>query len=246
MRIRTSFLAGMLSVLAAATAAFGQELGAAEVEAQIKANNQKISELIATRTPSNESNVVASVQAENRSFAHQMLTLAQQNIHNDGGEAACRWVIQNAQPPMPDFSRALTLYRHYFFRSDKIAYSCFRMEYLNCKPVQSFLSTLVKKNPDKQVQALACYTLASLKEKKSPAAATKLYQRCIDQYGKIPQPGRNTKAIGQLAEPRLYALQHLANGMQAPEIDANDADGKPMKLSDFRGKIVMLDFFGDW
>ena len=32
----------------------------------------------------------------------------------------------------------------------------------------------------------------------------------------------------------------------APEIVGADVDGKPMKLSDFRGKVVALDFFGFW
>jgi len=32
----------------------------------------------------------------------------------------------------------------------------------------------------------------------------------------------------------------------APEIRGKDLDGNPMKLSDFRGKVVMLDFWGDW
>jgi len=35
-------------------------------------------------------------------------------------------------------------------------------------------------------------------------------------------------------------------GRPAPEIIGKDLDGKPMKLSDFRGKVVMLDFWGDW
>jgi hypothetical protein len=38
----------------------------------------------------------------------------------------------------------------------------------------------------------------------------------------------------------------LAVGRTAPEIIGKDLDGKPMKLSAFRGKIVMLDFWGDW
>jgi hypothetical protein len=35
-------------------------------------------------------------------------------------------------------------------------------------------------------------------------------------------------------------------GKMAPEIKGKDVNGKPMKLSDFRGKVVVLDFFGDW
>jgi peroxiredoxin len=35
-------------------------------------------------------------------------------------------------------------------------------------------------------------------------------------------------------------------GSLAHEIEGNDADGKPMKLSDFRGKVVLLDFWATW
>jgi len=43
-----------------------------------------------------------------------------------------------------------------------------------------------------------------------------------------------------------FGTGKLAVGRPAPEIVGKDLDGKPMKLSDFRGKIVMLDFWGDW
>ncbi len=35
-------------------------------------------------------------------------------------------------------------------------------------------------------------------------------------------------------------------GNQAPEISGEDIDGTPFKLSDYRGKVVVLDFWGDW
>ncbi|MBI5397625.1 MAG: redoxin domain-containing protein [Chloroflexi bacterium] len=35
-------------------------------------------------------------------------------------------------------------------------------------------------------------------------------------------------------------------GSTAPEISGKDLDGKPMKLSEFRGKVVVLDFWGFW
>jgi peroxiredoxin len=34
--------------------------------------------------------------------------------------------------------------------------------------------------------------------------------------------------------------------MPAPEITGTDIDGHAMKLSDFRGKVVLLDFWGHW
>jgi predicted Zn finger-like uncharacterized protein len=35
-------------------------------------------------------------------------------------------------------------------------------------------------------------------------------------------------------------------GQQAPEIAGEDLDGRPFKLSDYRGKVVVLDFWGNW
>ena len=41
-------------------------------------------------------------------------------------------------------------------------------------------------------------------------------------------------------------FQALAIGKVAPEIEGEDVDGKTMKLSQYRGKVVVLDFWGDW
>jgi predicted Zn finger-like uncharacterized protein len=35
-------------------------------------------------------------------------------------------------------------------------------------------------------------------------------------------------------------------GNKAPEIAGEDLDGKKFKLSDYRGKVVLLDFWGNW
>lgn len=35
-------------------------------------------------------------------------------------------------------------------------------------------------------------------------------------------------------------------GATAPEITGKDLENKPMKLSEFRGKVVVLDFWGHW
>jgi cytochrome oxidase Cu insertion factor (SCO1/SenC/PrrC family) len=38
----------------------------------------------------------------------------------------------------------------------------------------------------------------------------------------------------------------VAVGQVAPEIEGQDLDGQPFKLSDYRGKVVLLDFWGNW
>ena len=37
-----------------------------------------------------------------------------------------------------------------------------------------------------------------------------------------------------------------AIGKPAPEIEGEDIDGQRFKLSDYRGKVILLDFWGNW
>src|SRR5262249_21351866 len=48
------------------------------------------------------------------------------------------------------------------------------------------------------------------------------------------------------AERELKVLRTLRVGKTAPEITAGDLDEKEFKLSDYRGKVVLLDFWGHW
>ena len=49
-----------------------------------------------------------------------------------------------------------------------------------------------------------------------------------------------------MAQAKKHASADLAVGKLAPEISGVDVDGRKFKLSDYRGKVVVLDFWGDW
>ncbi len=53
---------------------------------------------------------------------------------------------------------------------------------------------------------------------------------------------------GAKAELMLSAHDpaELVIGKKAPEIIGTDVDGNEMKLSDYLGKVLVLDFWGDW
>ncbi len=52
--------------------------------------------------------------------------------------------------------------------------------------------------------------------------------------------------LAQIAKGHLDEMRNITAGKPAPEIDGKDIDGKPLKLSDYRGKVVALVFWGSW
>ena len=62
----------------------------------------------------------------------------------------------------------------------------------------------------------------------------------------IKQVAKEHPNLSKQADDFLFELQHLTVGRPAMEIDGEDIDGKKFKLSDYRGKVVVLDFWGHW
>lgn len=84
------------------------------------------------------------------------------------------------------------------------------------------------------------------------SAAASLFQRVVDEFadvnGDLVFNGRTLPrgTLGAQAAPALFEMKNLSVGKVAPEIAAEDIAGVDFKLSDYRGKVVMLDFWGHW
>ena len=71
--------------------------------------------------------------------------------------------------------------------------------------------------------------------------AEALFVRVTEKYADVARG-----SLADQAKTDLFELRNLSIGKAAPEIVGTDVAGKPIKLSDFRGKVVMLDFWGFW
>ncbi len=85
--------------------------------------------------------------------------------------------------------------------------------------------------------------LAEVDASELAAAAIENLTIAVEKYGDV-DTGRRTVAAS--AKGNLFELHNLWFGMVAPEIEAEDLDGVTFKLSDYRGKVVVLDFWGNW
>jgi len=80
-----------------------------------------------------------------------------------------------------------------------------------------------------------------LSTRTDPASTAELLRLSRELVEKHPDtPG------GAAAKGRLFQAEYLAVGKTPPEVSAVDTDGKPLKLADYRGKVVVLDFWGFW
>ncbi|MCR9207031.1 MULTISPECIES: TlpA family protein disulfide reductase [Rhodopirellula] len=57
---------------------------------------------------------------------------------------------------------------------------------------------------------------------------------------------RGDEKLSVRARREIFELEHLAIGVAAPDIVGADIDGKQMRLSDNRGKVVLLVFWASW
>jgi hypothetical protein len=71
-----------------------------------------------------------------------------------------------------------------------------------------------------------------------------LLERVKQEFADVELP--SGRKLGDLADAELFEIQHLTVGKEAPEIEGEDAGGETFRLSDYRGKVVLLDFWGDW
>jgi thiol-disulfide isomerase/thioredoxin len=77
-----------------------------------------------------------------------------------------------------------------------------------------------------------------------------LLEQAIAEYGELPYDptfvSRGGKTLAEVARTDLRRLRNLAVGLRAPEIEGRDVDGNPFTLSDYRGRVVLLTFSGNW
>jgi hypothetical protein len=74
--------------------------------------------------------------------------------------------------------------------------------------------------------------------------AESVFERAARDFGDVKIPEEGT--IGEKAEADLFEMRHLTVGKEAPDIEGQDQEGRRFKLSDYRGKVVLLDFWSEY
>ena len=173
---------------------------------------------------------------------------------------------------------ALLLRDH--LQSDQLIETCKRVSFGFRQECETFLRTVLAKNPHREVQGAACLRLAQLlagrveklavlkdqpdltrryeglfgrdyidalqrqDRAKVMKEAESLYEQASDKYGDVKLPYNET--VGEVARTDLFEIRHLTVGKVETDIEGEDQDGQRFKLSDYRGKVVLLYFWSEY
>jgi len=176
---------------------------------------------------------------DQREYAEQMLAVAEKNPKDPAAVDPLIWAAQQGYYDQTVGPKALEALKKDHITSDKLDQICSRLVY-GSKPEdnKAFLNGILEKNPHDKVKASASLALGQIVARSNPEQAEKYFDDVVQKYGTDDQK--------EAAKGELFEMHNLSIGRVAPEIEGQDIDGKKFKLSDYRGKVVVLDFWGDW
>ncbi len=113
------------------------------------------------------------------------------------------------------------------------------------KEAHDFVQQVSEKSSEKEIRGHALYALAMNLDGNEARVDeyNTLIEKIINDYPDLKIRGRH---VAKNLKTERDAAINLAIGKTAPEIIGADVDGNEMKLSDYRGQIVVLDFWGHW
>ena len=117
-----------------------------------------------------------------------------------------------------------------------------RVQLLNID--NSFLK-VIKDHPNPDTRALALLKFAKhCSNNYRTKAAEKALLLLKKKYGTLSY--KDDFSYAEAADHAIFFAKNLAKGSPAPNFVGKDADGVSFELKDYRGKVVMLRFWGDW
>ena len=187
------------------------------------------------------------------------IDIAKEDPKDAAGFAAALFVIEKAGPfgAGKEMEDAVAMIAEHYVNNPKVK------EHL---PViakagpsgKKFLIAASEKSADKELKGLALLFLgtaaaehidegATAKVVADMVAAATVYLEKALAEAPDAKVGTSTVAKDVAAQlENLKAIKFLAVGQPAPEIETLALDGKTVRLSDFKGKVVMLDVWATW
>lgn len=176
--------------------------------------------------------------------ARALELLERDHLNNEQFAAACRHVARTPSVVAEKLLRtALDKSRNEKVRGQ----ACRQLAYLLDQ--QASVVDQLKKEPESSDRVMQFYGaeygkhLKSLDREQLEKKREQHYELMLKSFANVTT---TDGTLGEIAEKALFRIRHLSIGRVAPEIEGEDIFGKTFKLSEHRGKVVVLSFWGHW
>jgi len=139
--------------------------------------------------------------------------------------------------------KALESAAKYYANSDKVLPIMESLATLATDGKTEFAEAVMQENDDAELVATAKTLWALWAQKDHPKKAQQFMLDVANEHADVMFKGQK---LVSLIEKPLFEIKHLRVGSTAMDISGPDTDGNEFNLSDYRGKVVLLDFWGDW
>lgn len=201
--------------------------------------------------PEDRAKIITDFRARAGKLADRFVELAEKHPRDKAALEALTFVLQVDQKgPSGQKAAELILRDH---ADSKEALELAQMLAESGSPAaEKLVRGLLPKQTSHEAQGQLTLALAKLMKGRAdeagrkPAEANKDAKEAEGLFEQVEHKFSDLKDLVTEAKDGLFELQHLAVGKVAPDIHGEDADGKKFALKDYRGKVVVLDFWAGW
>ncbi|BAV09244.1 Peroxiredoxin [Filimonas lacunae] len=187
---------------------------------------------------------------------------------NDGGHIKVKFDVNSFRKPNIQGSDATSalydFFERYRTRDSSIAGTYAEIDSIRKKPGSDSLISVLESKGNNQLKQLNETVSDFIKQTPSPASAFYVIglasnsmksEELVTLVNQTSEKFKDHKGLTQLknmvaASSKQAAAQqdqpYALLNQQAPELTMNDANGKPVSISSFKGKYVLVDFWASW
>ena len=157
---------------------------------------------------------------------------------------ALAWATHTGANDPNLFSEIDAVIREHFIDFERLGNICLTLSYFPSDATEDLLNHVAETSANASAKAAAFYSLGRIQAQLGNSKqAEEFFDKVVKEFPDAEASGRS---ISKMAQGQLFETRNLAIGKVAPEIEGKKADGSDFKLSDYRGQVVVIDFFGDW
>jgi peroxiredoxin len=203
--------------------------------------------------------VIAEKRPDEAKHIAKFLEIARKEPTNPIAAKAATWILTHT-PSDPD-PRAVEIIALHHIKSAAIGPICQDIGFSTARANGEVLRRIARENPHRDIRGKAYLGLAQHlifncnrplavdrtadlpRAISMQAEAETLLRQVVSDYENV-SVGRMT--VADAAKMMLSDIGRFGVGKLATEVEGRDAEGRAFKLSDYRGKVVVLTFSGNW